>query len=54
MASYKGTAEQREAVWQRQVVPAVKKGSSGGGRDGGAGLHVVLTTYDFLMSKADK
>jgi SNF2 family DNA or RNA helicase len=47
VASYKGSPEQREAVWERQL----RRGRGVGGE---AGVRVVLTTYDFLMSKADK
>lgn len=46
VVSYRGPAEAREAVWERQM---------GRGRRGCAGgAHVVLTTYEHLMGKHDK
>ncbi len=46
VVSYKGSAQQREEVWERRM----QRGRGGGA---GPGTH-VLTTYDFLMPKADK
>lgn len=47
VVSYKGCAEAREEVWTRQL-------RCGRGKGAGAGTHVVLTTYDYLMGKNDK
>ncbi|KAL4430828.1 hypothetical protein ABPG75_006084 [Micractinium tetrahymenae] len=44
---YRGDPDAREEVWRRQM-----RGGRGG--QAGPGTHVVLTTYDFLMSKTDR
>ena len=46
VVAYKGSADEREAVWRREM-----RGGRGGGT---GGAHVVLTAYDFLMAKNDK
>ena len=45
--AYKGDPDVREGIWHRQM-----RGGRGG--QAGPGTHVVLTTYDFLMSKTDR
>lgn len=45
--SYKGDPDAREGIWHRQM-------RGGRGRQAGASTHVVLTTYDFLMSRTDR
>ena len=47
VVSYKGSAEAREAVWEKRM-------ACGRGGRAGPGTHVVLVAYDFLMSRADK
>lgn len=44
---YRGDPDARKAIWRRQM-----RGGRGG--QAGPGTHVVLTTYDFLMSGADR
>lgn len=48
----RGAADVTAARWPCTQV--ARRGKSKGGGGGGPGFHVLLTTYDFLMGKADR